>query len=76
MPVKVKFPKNFYSITSVAGGTFHSIAVTNDGVYSWGNDVAGQLGSTAGKKKVPAKVPGETNAIKVGAGEYFSLALH
>lgn len=77
VPVKVKFPKAVYSVSAIAAGTFHSLAVTNDGLYSWGNDVAGVLGSTPNKKKIgPARVPSENNAVAVGAGEYTSVALH
>jgi alpha-tubulin suppressor-like RCC1 family protein len=65
------------AVNAAAAGTFHSLAVTNDGLYAWGTDVAGQVGATVNKKKItPTKVAGENNAASVGAGEYFSVALH
>jgi len=76
VPLKVKFPKTVSSVTAAAGGTFHSLAVTNGGLYAWGTDVAGQLGTITQKKITPTKVTGEDNAGAVGAGEYFSVALH
>ncbi|HZQ95904.1 MAG TPA: hypothetical protein VFA67_12900 [Candidatus Sulfotelmatobacter sp.] len=77
VPLKVKFPKTVSSVSAAAAGTFHSLAVTNGGLYAWGTDVAGQLGTTIAQKKItPTKVIGEDNAGAVGAGEYFSVALH
>jgi alpha-tubulin suppressor-like RCC1 family protein len=77
VPIAIKFPKTVSAVNAAAAGTFHSLAVTNDGLYAWGTDVAGQLGTTVVKKKItPVKVPGEGNAATVGAGEYFSVALH
>lgn len=76
VPLKVKFP-NFVAPSAAAAGTFHSLAATNGGLYAWGTDVAGQLGTTVNTKKItPAKVIGEDNAGAVAAGEYHSVALH
>lgn len=77
VPLAIKFPKTVSSVSAAAAGTFHSLAVTNDGLYAWGTDLAGQLGTTMSKKRItPTKVRGEDNAASVGAGEYFSVALH
>lgn len=77
VPLAVKFPKTVSVVSAAAAGTFHSLAVTNDGLYAWGTDVAGQLGTTITRRKIaPTKVAGEDNAFSVGAGEYFSVALH
>jgi alpha-tubulin suppressor-like RCC1 family protein len=77
VPLAIKFPKTVSSVSAAAAGTFHSLAVTNDGLYAWGTDLAGQLGTTMSKKRItPTKVVGEDNASSVGAGEYFSVALH
>lgn len=77
LPVKVKFPKAVTTVTAIAASTNHSLAVTDDGLYAWGNNSAGQLG-IANKfyQLTPAKVPGEDNAIDVAAAEYSSLVLH
>lgn len=76
VPLGVKFPKTVSAVTAAAAGTFHSLAVTNDGLYAWGTDIAGQLGTSLTKRKItPAKVRAEDNAAAVGAGEYFSVAL-
>jgi alpha-tubulin suppressor-like RCC1 family protein len=77
VPLAIRFPKRVSSVSAAAAGTFHSLAVTNDGLYAWGTDLAQQLGTTMSKKRItPTKVAGEDNASAVGAGEYFSVALH
>lgn len=77
VPLPVKFPRSVISVSAVAAGTGHSLAVTNDGLYAWGANAAGQLGTAVAKKKfTPAKITGEDNAFMVGAGEHFSVALH
>lgn len=45
LPVKVALPASVTSVTAIAAGHNTSYAVTNDGVYAWGNDYAGQLGN-------------------------------
>jgi alpha-tubulin suppressor-like RCC1 family protein len=76
-PIAIKFPKGVSAVSAAAAGTFHSLAVTNNGLYAWGTDVAGQLGTTITKKRIiPTKVLGEDNAASAGAGEYFSVVLH
>lgn len=77
VPIAIKFPRSVSTVSAAAAGTFHSLAVTNDGLYAWGTDVAGQLGTTMSKKRItPTKVLGEDNAASPGAGEYFSVVLH
>jgi len=77
LPMKVRFPKGVTSITAVAASTSHSFAITNNGLYAWGNNSWGQLGiSGFSDKLTPAIVHGEDNAIGVAAAEYSSLALH
>jgi alpha-tubulin suppressor-like RCC1 family protein len=77
LPAKVKFPKAVTTVKRIAASTKHSLAVTNDGLYAWGNNANGQLG-IANKfyQLTPAKVPGEDTAIDIAAAEYSSLALH
>jgi alpha-tubulin suppressor-like RCC1 family protein len=77
IPAKVRFPKQVTSVTAIAATTNHSLAVTNNGLYAWGNNSVGQLGiANKSNQLTPARVPGEDNAIDVAAAEYSSLALH
>ena len=76
MPAKVIFPKAVTTVTAIAASTSHSLAVTNDGLYTWGNNSAGQLGTSKTNALTPTKVQGEDNAVGVAAAEYISLALH
>ena len=76
VPAKVRFPRAVTTIKEIAASTNHSLAVTNDGLYAWGNNSAGQLGINKSYVFTPYKVPGEDNAIDVGAAEYSSIAIH
>ena len=76
LPMKVRFPKAVTTIKEIAASTNHSLAITNDGLYAWGNNSAGQLGINKSYVSTPYKVPGEDNAIDVGAAEYSSIAIH
>lgn len=76
LPMKVKFPKTVTTIKEIAASTNHSMAITNDGLYAWGNNSAGQLGINKSYVYTPYKVAGEDNAIDVGAAEYSSIAIH
>ena len=77
LPAKVIFPKAVTTVTAIAASTSHSLAVTNDGLYAWGVNSAGQLGTTSKTNALtPTKVQGEDNAVGVAAAEYISLALH
>jgi len=74
LPVKVKFPKAVTTVTAIAASTSHSLAITNDGLYAWGNNSAGQLGiSGFSYKLTPAKVNGEDNAFDIATAECSSL---
>ena len=76
LPMKVRFPKAVTTVKEIAASTNHSLAVTNDGLYAWGNNSAGQLGINKSYVLTPYKVPGEDDAVDVGAAEYSSIALH
>ena len=77
IPVKVSFPKKTpVLVTAIAAGSMHSLALTDNGLYAWGNNSSGQLGISAANSLTPAKVQAESNVIDIGAGYYHSLALH
>jgi alpha-tubulin suppressor-like RCC1 family protein len=66
------------SITAVAAGNEHSLALKSDGtVWGWGSNSNGQLGNgvTAGSQPSPVQVSGLTNVTAIAAGVDFSLAL-
>ncbi|HLH23916.1 MAG TPA: hypothetical protein VK066_15440 [Chloroflexota bacterium] len=63
---------------SLAAGSYHSLAVRNDGtVWAWGSNDMGQLGDgTTASRRTPVQVSGGmTGAQEVAAGEQYSLAL-
>jgi alpha-tubulin suppressor-like RCC1 family protein len=68
----VRFLSGGHGNTSTFG-----LAVTGSGaVYSWGSNVAGQLGDgTTTAHATPAVVPGFTGATQAKAGEYYSTVL-
>lgn len=82
-PVKVGLPGAVTTVTAIAGGGFHSLAITNDGVYAWGNNTFGQLGNgSITDSAVPVKVvfnsfkktpPAAVTAI--AAGFWHSLVI-
>jgi alpha-tubulin suppressor-like RCC1 family protein len=67
-------------VISVAGGDYHSMAVTSTGtVWAWGLNTEGRLGvdpsSTAGGFSItPVAVTGLTGAVNVAAGSSHSVA--
>lgn len=70
------------SPTAIAGGYFHTIAITADGVFAWGNNAYGQLGNnTTTLSRTPVQVKDVaatgnlTGVTDVAAGNYSSLAL-
>ena len=78
-PVKVAFPASVTSVTAAAAGYYHSLAVTNDGLYAWGDNRYGELGDgtrtghiTPVKVALPASV---TTVIAVAAGRDTSYAV-
>ncbi len=62
--------------STVAGGSYHSLAVTTDGsVWAWGYNSNGQLGNgTTTNSYVPTRVSGLTGVTEVAAGEASSFA--
>jgi len=70
------------TITQVAGGEYHSIALASDGtVYTWGNNLDGQLGNgnnTDSNVPVAVNTSGVLNGktiTQVAAGNIHSIAL-
>ena len=73
--------------TAIAAGAYHSLLLLKNGtVMAWGKNASGQLGDgqTAGPEqcafsvpcsKVPVQVEELTEAIGLGGGEVFSLAV-
>ena len=70
------------TITAVAAGMYHSLALSSDGkVFAWGENTGGELGSgTTTRSSVPVAVvdngalAGKT-VVAIAAGAYHSLAL-
>ena len=77
-PVKASLPAGT-TITSIAGGDFHTLAVTSDGkALAWGLNGNGQLGDgTTTDSSVPVQValPSGTIVTAVAGGDHHSLAL-
>lgn len=68
-------------VTAVAAGGAHGLALKTDGsVWSWGSNVAGQLGNgtsscgTCGNP-VPASIPGLSGVAAISAAGEYSMAL-
>jgi alpha-tubulin suppressor-like RCC1 family protein len=76
VPMKVRFPKAVKTVTKIAASTNHTLAITNDGLYAWGNNSAGQLGINKYNVFTPVKVAGEDNTVDVGTSEYSTIAIH
>ena len=74
---------NLSNVTAVAGGTYHSLALTSTGnAYAWGYNVYGQLGNgTTTDSYTPVQVQGVggsgylSNVTAVAGGVYHSVAL-
>ncbi|MBR0375237.1 MAG: hypothetical protein IJH59_01630, partial [Firmicutes bacterium] len=64
-------------IVDAAAGYYHAVALTESGeVYTWGYNGYGQLGvNVEGFSKVPVKVEGLSNIVKVDAFKYITTAL-
>lgn len=76
-PVKVKLPLRA-KVTALAGGGNHTLALTSAGLFSWGDNIDGQLGNgTPGARDTPVKVklPHGTRVRAVSASCVDSFAL-
>jgi alpha-tubulin suppressor-like RCC1 family protein len=77
-PVEVALPTGV-TVTQVAAGAFHSLAVTSDGhALAWGINISGQLGDgTTTRSSTPVQVhlPAGVTATQVSAGSAHSLAV-
>ena len=65
------------SITDIACGDYHSLAVQSNGTaWAWGRNYERQLGNDNPTiRYTPVKIQGVTDAIAVAGGQYFSLIL-
>jgi alpha-tubulin suppressor-like RCC1 family protein len=68
---------NLSSLTAVAAGSFHSVALRSDGtVWAWGTGFCGQLGDgTTGQTSLPKQVPGPSGVAAIATGNEHVLAL-
>ena len=69
---------SFTNAVAVSVGGKHSLVLLNDGlVWSWGEELGGQLGdgNQWGVSQVPVPVLGLSNIVAICAGAYHSLAL-
>jgi len=77
-PVQVKIPAG-HSITQVAAGDSHSLAVASDGtVWAWGENGYGQLGNgtnTSSTTPVQVKIPAGHTITQIATGSYHSVAV-
>lgn len=63
-------------IQAVAAGGYHSLALTADGtVWTWGQNLRGQLGIPGASNAPPAPIPELGKVRAIAAGELHSLAL-
>ena len=77
-PIAVSLPSGT-TVTAIAGGTQHSLALTSSGqVLAWGYNADGELGNgTTTDSSIPIAVslPSGTTVTAVAGGFYHSLAL-
>ena len=65
-------------VTAIAGGAYHSLAVRNGGVYAWGFNYYGQLGTgTTTNSTTPVALAGNLSSgvTAIAGGAYHSLAV-
>ena len=77
-PIPIQVPQ-LNCVTSVAAGSFFSIASRSDGtVWTWGDNTYGELGNgtIGGWSYTPTEVPVINDAVAVNAGAYHALVLH
>jgi alpha-tubulin suppressor-like RCC1 family protein len=74
VPIMVK---NLSGIIAISAGAGHSVALKNDGtVWTWGNNLEGQLGNNNGSKNnTPAQVAGISDVTAIAAGWLHTLTL-
>ena len=81
-PVPAEIP-NFANIQTVAGGMYHTLALTDDNkVYAWGYNEDGELGDgNSGDSITPVQVLGKggvgflSSVTQITAGAYHNVAL-
>jgi alpha-tubulin suppressor-like RCC1 family protein len=75
-PAEVVFPPAVTTVSAIAAGYSHSLAVTNDGLYAWGDNFNGELGDgTRIDRSLPVRVafpPTVTTVTQVAAGRNSS----
>ncbi|MCL5023752.1 MAG: RCC1 repeat-containing protein, partial [Nitrospirae bacterium] len=79
IPVQVTVAENvpLENVIGIAAGVYHTVAVKSDGtVWTWGNNLYGQLGNgTYDNSAVPVQVSSLNAAVAVAAGQDHSAAL-
>lgn len=64
------------SVSAIASGEYHVLAIRNGAVWAWGDNFKGQLGDgTTVQRKVPTQIPNFSNVIAIAAGGNHSLAV-
>lgn len=60
----------------VSAGNYHSLAIQNGKLYSFGHNTFGQLGNNSNEQSLlPVQVGSKSDWVKVRAGNYHSLAI-
>lgn len=60
----------------VSAGNYHSLAIKNGKLYSFGHNTFGQLGNNSNEQSLlPVQVGSKSDWVKVRAGNYHSLAI-
>jgi len=60
----------------VSAGNYHSLAIKNGKLYSFGHNTFGQLGNNSNQQSLlPVRIGSKSDWVKVRAGNYHSLAI-